>query len=190
MPKGSEDQHRQEHRLSQEERSSSLEFLRQRCCTDSVNSQLHKMNLVAGKDPVRDPQYKSVPVELSPADVVSSWSRTGNAVTAPRTSNDEYCPFPISPNRHTPARTPKAVNAMIAVQRSSEVRAESEPTPRRLSTGVRNMNSERLATVKSNNGQMRCSGAKPATSPVKRGTSSRPQAPCSRGTTMARLRAW
>src|SRR5438552_760648 len=37
-------------------------------------------------------------------------------------------------------------------------------------------------------GQIRCSEANPATTPVNRGTSSRPQAPCSRGTIRARVR--
>src|SRR5580704_345935 len=109
-------------------------------------------------------------------------------LTAPSRSKAEYCHFHSKTPRQASASKPKQVEAMNTVQRSPEVRAEIRPIPSRLSRGVRSANNERVADVKRNNCQTRCSGENPATSPVNRGTNSRPQAPCSRGTIMARLR--
>lgn len=78
---------------------------------------------------------------------------------------------------------------MSAVQRSPDVWAVSEPVPMRLSSGVRNQNKDSVAVVNTSSGQARCAEANPATTPVNRGTSSSPQAPCSRGIIRARLRA-
>ena len=100
----------------------------------------------------------------------------------------KFCPFHISPVKQAVARAANKIDAISAVRRSLSVLAVSELVPIRLSTGVRSQNNDSAATVNMSNGQIRCSGANPATTPVNRGTSSRPQAPCSRGTIRARVR--
>lgn len=81
-PKGGKDQNYQQHRLSQEEQSSSFEFFGTRRRTRSVNAQLNKMNLIAGENPVRDPQRDAeelravVVLDRSYLDLAGGRSRT------------------------------------------------------------------------------------------------------------------
>ncbi len=62
--------------------------------------------------------------------------------------------------------------------------------PSQLSTGVLSQNSARTAVVRSKTGATRPSAIKPTAAPVTKGTSSIPQAPCSRGTIRARRRCF
>ena len=108
---------------------------------------------------------------------------------APRNNNSEFRPFHISPVRQAADTAQRQTDAMSAVQRSLDVWVVSEPVPMRLSSGVRNQNKDSVAIVNTSSGQARCAEANPAATPVNRGTSISPQAPCSRGTIRARLRA-
>src|ERR1700690_786660 len=104
-------------------------------------------------------------------------------------TNCEFRPPHSSVARHAADTAARTSDAMNAVWRSRGLWTAITPDPNRLSTGVRNQNKKSAATVNNSSGQTTCTEAMPAATPVNKGMNSSPQAPCSRGTIRARVRA-
>jgi hypothetical protein len=116
------------------------------------------------------------------------WATNASTPTPPRSSRPRLRPFHNNPVKQPAETAPSPADTMSEVRRSAGVCALSGVVPSRLSTGVRSQNKASAVTVKRISGHPRCVDATPTVAPVNRGTSSKPQAPCSRGTTRARMR--
>lgn len=87
-------------------------------------------------------------------------------------------------NSQSSAAAEIAAKAKAVLRTSSSspgVRALTGSVPIQLSTGVRSQNSARTAILRGASGHARPPASRPTDAPVTKGTSSIPQAPCSRG---------
>src|SRR4029077_8962907 len=118
-----------------------------------------------------------------------AWATNATPATVPKSSSSKFRPFHISPVKQATDIPDNKTEARNAVHHSCEVWAVSGLVPVRLSIGVRNQNRDSAAIVNASSGQSRGADATADATPVNSGTSSNPQAPCSRGTIRAHRRA-